>query len=147
MPGNTIGSDVALTNTKCPLSVAEWEMAVVLVAEDERSVRESVLEALADAGHTALDAADGEKAISILREHPEIELLFTDIHMPGAVDGIELAKIARRMRRDLKVLYATSHVQELLRDRGPIDPDQVVRKPYLPGQVVAAVAWALRRAD
>jgi CheY-like chemotaxis protein len=120
-------------------------MAVVLVAEDERTVRERVLEALADAGHTALEARSGEEALPLLHEHPEIELLFTDVHMPGAVDGIELAKIARRMRRDLKVLYATSHVQELLRDRGPIDPNQVVQKPYLPGQVVAAIEWALRR--
>lgn len=120
-------------------------MAVVLVAEDERTVRERVLEALADAGHTALEARSGEEAIPLLHEHPEIELLFTDVHMPGAVDGIELAKIARRMRRDLKVLYATSHVQELLRDRSPIDPNQVVQKPYLPGQVVAAIEWALRR--
>ena len=120
-------------------------MAVVLVAEDERTVRERVLEALADAGHTALEARSGEEALPLLHEHPEIELLFTDVHMPGAVDGIELAKIARRMRRDLKVLYATSHVQELLRDRSPIDPNQVVQKPYLPGQVVAAIEWALRR--
>jgi CheY-like chemotaxis protein len=120
-------------------------MAVVLVAEDERTVRERVLEALADAGHTALEARSGEEALPLLHEHPEIELFFTDVHMPGAVDGIELAKIARRMRRDLKVLYATSHMQELLRDRGPIDPNQVVQKPYLPGQVVAAIEWALRR--
>lgn len=122
-------------------------MAVVLVAEGERSLRESVLEALADAGHTGLEAANGEEAIPILRQHPEIELLFTDVHMPGTVDGIALAKIARRMRRDLKVLYATSHVQELLRDNGLIDPDQVVRKPYLPDQVVAAAEWALRRSE
>jgi len=122
-------------------------MAVVLVAEDERSVREGVVAALADAGHTALEAGSGEEAVPILRQHPEIELLFTDVHMPGAVDGIALAKIARRMRHDLKILYATTHVQELLRDRGPIDPNQVVRKPYLPEQVVAAAEWALRRPD
>lgn len=120
-------------------------MAVILVAEDERALRENVCEALADAGHTALEAGSGEAALPILREHPEIELLFTDVHMPGAVDGIELAKIARRMRRDVRILYATNHLQQLLRDGGPIDPGQVVRKPYVPEQVLAAVEWALRR--
>jgi len=82
----------------------------------ERNLREGVVEALADAGHTALEAESGEQAVPILRQHPEIELLFTDVHMPGTIDGIELAKITQRMRRDLKVLYATGHVQELLRD-------------------------------
>ena len=120
-------------------------MAVVLVAEDELSVREGVVEALADAGHTIVEAANGEEAAALLRQHPEIELLFTDVHMPGAINGVALAKIAQRMRPDLRVLYATSHVLELLRDRGPIEPDQIVRKPYLPGQVVAIAEWLLRR--
>lgn len=120
-------------------------MAVVLVAEDEPSVREGVVEALADAGHTIMEAASGEEAMALFRRHPEIELLFTDVHIPGAINGVALAKIAQRMRPDLKVLYATSRVMELLRDRGPIDPDQIVRKPYLPEQVVAAAEWLLRR--
>ena len=120
-------------------------MAVVLVAEDEFGMREGVVEALAAAGHTTVEAANGEEAVALLRQHPEIELLFADVHMPGAIDGVALAKIAQRMRPDLRVLYATSHVLELLRDRGPIDPGQIVRKPYLPGQVVAAAEWLLRQ--
>jgi CheY-like chemotaxis protein len=123
-----------LRSIPVPLLVAEQYMAVVLVAEDERAVREGVLEALADSGHTALEAGSGEEALPLLHEHPEIELLFADVHMPGAVDGIELAKIARRMRRDLRILYATSHVQELLRDRGPIDVNQSCRSPISRGR-------------
>ena len=83
---------------------------VVLVVEDEWLIRESLVEVLAQAGFRVLQAAHGEDALATMQEHgPAIDLLFTDIRMPGRLDGLELARRARALLPGLAILIASGN--------------------------------------
>ena len=99
----------------------------VLLVEDELLVREMAAEDLAEAGFEVTPASNGDEALAILRERADFDLLFTDIRMPGAIDGWELARQAREMISGLRVIYATG-----LGDAGDGlgQGECYVRKPY-----------------
>jgi CheY-like chemotaxis protein len=121
----------------------------ILVVEDDREVRELALAVLEEAGYRVLEAASGDDAYRLLLAHPDlrVDLLFTDVVMPGRLDGIDLANAARRLRPGLPVLYATGFAN-LVRDnreqdlRGP-----VLRKPYRPGELRRAILAMLEEVN
>lgn len=102
-------------------------MGRVLLVEDELLVREVAAEDLGEAGFDVTPASDGDEALAILRDNSQFDLLFTDIRMPGSTDGWELAREAKQLIPDLKVIYATG-----LGDAGEGlgDGECYVRKPY-----------------
>src|SRR3954466_5516892 len=81
----------------------------ILVVEDDRDVRKVALAVLEGAGYRVLEAASGDEAYQLLLDHPEmqIDLLFTDVVMPGRLDGIDLANAACALRPPLHGLLAT----------------------------------------
>ncbi|HVA12720.1 MAG TPA: PAS domain-containing protein [Stellaceae bacterium] len=81
---------------------------VLLVVEDEDRIREITTAGLIELGYTVLDAGSGATALRILKDHPEIDLLFTDIVMP-TMNGRQLAIEAQKLRPDLKVLFTTGY--------------------------------------
>ena len=83
----------------------------ILVAEDEAMLRIVAVETLKDEGFTVFEAGDGVSALEVLRDHPEIELLISDIKMPR-LGGYELAEGALALRPDLKVLFMTGYSTE-----------------------------------
>jgi CheY-like chemotaxis protein len=102
-------------------------MNTVLLVEDELLVRELASEDLADAGFEVTTASDGEEAINFLEEGRTFDLLFTDIRMPGIIDGWQLAEKAKVVIPGLRVIYATGLNEAA--DR--LDPNErYVRKPY-----------------
>ena len=114
----------------------------ILVVEDDRDVRELAIAVLEDAGYRVLEAASGDEAHRLLLAHPDlrIDLLFTDIVMPGPVDGIDLANAARALRPGLRVLYTTGFA-DLVRRHGDDElRGTVLRKPYRPGELRRAVS-------
>src|SRR5581483_12398668 len=80
---------------------------LVLVVEDEPLLRGLAVEAIADTGIACLQAANADEALSLLADHPEIGVLFTDVNMPGTMDGVSLAWSARRMRADMFVVVTS----------------------------------------
>ena len=82
-------------------------MPKALLVEDELLVREVAAEDLGDAGFDVVAASDGDEALGILREKTDFDLLFTDIRMPGNIDGWDLAREAKQMIPELRVIYAT----------------------------------------
>jgi CheY-like chemotaxis protein len=82
----------------------------VLVIEDEVSVRELVIEVLNDLGYRALQAADGPAGLQLLRASERIDLLVTDVGLPG-MNGRQVAEAARELRADLKVLFITGYAE------------------------------------
>src|SRR3990170_1947803 len=98
-----------------------------LLVEDEVLVREMAAEDLGEIGFAVTAASDGDEALAILREGAGFDLLFTDIRMPGSVDGWELAREAKKLIPGLRVIYATG-----LGDAGDglDDGECYVRKPY-----------------
>ena len=104
---------------------------MILVVEDDEGVRNHTLESLHDLGYRTLAAGNGRMALALLREHPEIQLLFTDVVLPDGMNGQQLAEEARRQRPDLKVLMTTGYARNAILHRGQVDPSvQLITKPF-----------------
>ena len=103
----------------------------ILVVEDEDDVRAYTVALLTDLGYGVLDAADASAALEILDQHPEIELLFTDVGLPGGINGRELADAARARRPDLRILFTTGYARDAIVHQGRLDAGvDLVAKPF-----------------
>ena len=117
----------------------------ILVVDDDREVREVVLAVLEGAGYRVIEAVSGDDAHRFLLAHPDlrIDLLFTDVLMPGRLDGIDLAHAARRLRPGLQVLFA-SGFPTLVRDHADQEiRHQVLRKPYRAAELCQVIEGLL----
>jgi signal transduction histidine kinase/CheY-like chemotaxis protein len=85
--------------------------AVVLVVEDELPIRMVIADVLSDLGYTVLEASDGRSGLKILEAGTLIDLLITDVGLPGGTNGRQLADAARQRRPDLKVLFITGYAE------------------------------------
>jgi CheY-like chemotaxis protein len=106
----------------------------VLVVEDVPQVRATAVRIMEDLGCTVFDAYSGHQALKLLQAHPEIEVLFADVRMPG-MSGTELAEAARRLRPDLRIVLTSGYV-------GPKDvPADIpfVPKPWRVDAIAEAV--------
>ena len=104
----------------------------VLVVEDERAVRELVVDVLADLGYRAIEAADGPEAVRLIQSAERIDLLVTDVGLPG-MNGRQLADQARSLRPGLKVLFITGYAEDAIfgDGSGTLDPGlQMLTKPF-----------------
>jgi PAS domain S-box-containing protein len=111
-------------------SLEARERGTVLVIEDEGAVRELVLEVLAELELVGLPARDGPSALKILRSEARVDLVVTDIGLPG-IDGRVLADSARELRPDLKFLFITGYAENAARTRGFLAPGMaMVTKPF-----------------
>ena len=99
---------------------------LLLVVEDEALGRQLVVLELEDAGYDVVEAETGDEALDALSRYPDIELLFTDIRLPGSLSGWDIAEHARAMRADLPIIYATGYSGELRLVPG----SELMRKPY-----------------
>jgi signal transduction histidine kinase/CheY-like chemotaxis protein len=103
----------------------------ILVVEDEDDVRTHAKEILNELGYRTLEADTGRRALQILQTHPEIQLLFTDVGLPGGMNGRQLAEAARRLRADLKVLMTTGYARNAIVHDSRVDPGvQLISKPF-----------------
>jgi CheY-like chemotaxis protein len=111
-------------------------MAKILAVEDEPLVRHLVVEALNDAGHTVLEAPDGEAALSIIRETPDLDLIVTDVRMPK-LDGFALAIAMQQLRPNLGVLFMTGYMGTQV----PVGllSAKVMQKPFDPDVLVGTI--------
>lgn len=84
--------------------------ATILIVEDEVLLRLAVADNLRDAGFTVFEASNADEAGEVLRSLKSIDLVFTDVHMPGSMDGEALARWIKSERPDLKVLVTSGKV-------------------------------------
>jgi len=99
--------------------------------EDNAPVREFAKTQLLYLGYRVLEAANGKDALAILREHPEIDLLFTDVVMPGGLNGRELAQEARKLYPALEVLFCSGYAESAVLHLGLLNEHvQLLNKPY-----------------
>ena len=111
-----------------PARAADGE--TVLVVEDEPSVRDLVVDVLADLGYRALQAADGPEGVRVLQSGERIDMLVTDVGLPG-MNGRQLADQARSLRPGLKVLFITGYAENAIFGEGHLDPGmQMLPKPF-----------------
>ena len=103
----------------------------ILVVEDDQDVRNYSCETLRELGYRVLDAENGQVGLQLLERHPEIQVLFTDIGLPGGMNGRQLADIAKKRKPDLRVLYTTAYARNAIVHDGRLDPGvQLLSKPY-----------------
>jgi PAS domain S-box-containing protein len=103
----------------------------VLVVEDDPDVRTYTSSLVRELGYRVLTAADGAAALDLLETDPEVQLLFTDVGLPGGLNGRQLADRARQIRPQLKVLYTTGYARDAIVHEGRLDPGvEVVFKPF-----------------
>jgi PAS domain S-box-containing protein len=103
----------------------------VLVVDDEALVRTLVTEVLEELGYTAIEAADGAAGLKVLRSDVTIDLLISDVGLPGGMNGRQMADAARRERPDLKVLFITGYADGAVMGDGQLEPGMhLITKPF-----------------
>jgi len=115
----------------------------VLVVEDNDDVRELAVSVLGLAGYAVLSAASGEQALGVLEDGAQVDLLFTDVIMPGGMNGLELVEKARALRPGLPVLVTTGYMDDLP-DRGRAGEFTILAKPYRHEALLDEVKGALK---
>jgi signal transduction histidine kinase/PAS domain-containing protein len=114
---------------------------VVLVIDDEAMVRMLVVEVLNEAGYATLQAGDGPSGLTILESDAKIDLLITDVGLPGGMNGRQVADAARRTRPDLKVLFITGYAENAAVGNGLLDPGMaVITKPFAVSDLAAKIS-------
>ena len=103
----------------------------ILVVEDDDGVRAAVTDLLSELGYTVLKAANAEEALTILKAGAHVDLLFTDVVMPGNIPTRELARRAKDSRPNLRVLFTSGYTQNAIVHNGKLDDDVfLLSKPY-----------------
>lgn len=116
----------------------------ILVVEDETIIRWAVADALRDAGYSVIEAVNGDEAVSIIRIGVPLDLVFSDVRMPGSLDGLALLDTIKRSVPQLPVLLTSGHCDPTLAlDRGAA---RFVQKPYDLATVLAIVEDELGKA-
>jgi CheY-like chemotaxis protein len=104
----------------------------VLVIDDEPTVRMLIVEVLEEAGYAALEAEDGPSGMEILQSDARIDLLITDVGLPGGMNGRQVADAARAARPGLKVLFVTGYAENAAVGNGHLEPGmEVMTKPFV----------------
>jgi DNA-binding NtrC family response regulator len=117
----------------------------VLVVEDEPLVRMVAADALADRGIMAWEAGDADEALHVLGTHPNIGLVFTDVNMPGDMDGLDLAHEVSQRRPDVSLIVTSGAVA--VKDEELPDSGTFLPKPYPTERMVSIVASKLDEQD
>ncbi len=117
----------------------------ILVTEDEDDIRELAITILANNGYKILKAANAKQAIDILANpDTHIDLLFTDIIMPGDMNGVQLAIRALVLRPDIKILFTTGFIKSSIPDINLLDEYTVLNKPYQKNKLLCTVQTVLK---
>jgi CheY-like chemotaxis protein len=135
--------------------IAAGQGETILVVEDEPAVRDYAVASLRELGYRVLAAADGKAALRVLAREEAVALLFTDVGLPGGMNGPELAEAARargpelaeaaRARRPgLKVVYTTGYARNAIVHGGVLDPGmELLPKPFSYGALAAKIRLVL----
>ena len=116
----------------------------ILVVEDDPFVRSSVILRVESLGYKVVLAVDGREAVMKLRTNPEIDMLFTDIVMPGGMSGWEVAELAQQMRPGLPTVFTSGYALEALVDQGRAPVKSIVlTKPYRKAELAHRLREAL----
>ncbi|WP_137171352.1 response regulator [Massilia sp. HP4] len=122
-------------------------LETLLVVEDEDDVRSSTSGILSALGYRVLEAEDAAQAAAIVESGRHIDLVFTDVIMPGAVSSLQLRDIVRHHLPECQILYTSGYAEGVLAHEGKVDASvHLLQKPYHPDALSARIRHLLRRA-
>ena len=110
-------------------------LPIVLVVEDELLLRMRAVDMVQDAGYTSIEAVDADAALAVLESRSDIALLFTDIQMPGSMDGLELARAVTKRWPPIKIILVSGQLS-LAKGEIPLD-SLFFAKPLISSEMVA----------
>jgi PAS domain S-box-containing protein len=117
---------------------------VILLVEDDELVRRYGQDQLESLGYRVVTAENGPQALAILQQRADIDLLFTDVIMPGGMSGRDLADTAQQLRPGLKVLYTSGYTENAIVHQGRLDPGvQLLSKPYRRAELAQKIRAAI----
>jgi CheY-like chemotaxis protein len=120
----------------------------ILVAEDDDAVRATVVELISDLGYRVLTARDASSALNVLESGIAIDLLFTDVVMPGKLRSTELARMARERQPQIAVLFTSGYTENSIVHGGRLDAGlELLSKPYSREQLARTLRQLLGRAS
>jgi len=122
-------------------------LETILVVEDEEDVRSSTCGILSALGYEVLEAGDAAQAAAIIESGRHIDLVFSDVIMPGPLSSLQLGEIVRRTLPECEVLYTSGYAEGVLAHEGKLDTSvHLLQKPYHPEALSARIRHLLRRA-
>jgi PAS domain S-box-containing protein len=141
------GSEAALTADEAgPIPEGGTE-ETILVLEDDDDVRTYSVECLRELGYRVVEAHDGPSALRLLERQTRVDLLFTDVVLPGGMTGAQVAAQARELRPGLKVLFTTGYARNAIVHQGRLDKGvQLITKPFGYSDLAAKVRDILDQA-
>lgn len=141
LPRN-FGEETAQPGRVAALAVTGTE--TVLVVDDDEIVRATVASMLEDLGYTVVVASGGREALAVLKQRGNVDLLFTDVVMPGAISGRQLAERAVEIVPKLRVLFTSGYTENAIVHNGRLDAGvELLSKPYGREQLAAKVRRVL----
>ena len=127
---------------------AEGGTGLILVVEDDALVRNYVITQIRSLGYRTLSAANACEALRLIQADPAINLLFTDVIMPGSMNGRMLGEEALQMRTGLKLLYTSGYTENAIVHHGRLDPGVLLlAKPYRKADLARMIRLALIAAE
>ena len=118
------------------------KMPAVLIVEDEPLVRLGAVNIIEDAGFEVIEAASADEAIRILEWRSDVRVVFTDIHMPGSMDGLKLAHAVRNRWPPIKIIVTSG--RDLIADQVLPEGGRFFAKPYNTIEILGALReWAI----
>jgi CheY-like chemotaxis protein len=112
----------------------------VLIIDDEPTIRMLIVDTLGELGYACAEATDGPAGLKILQSSDRIDLLITDVGLPGGLNGRQVADAARTLRPDLKILFITGYAENAVLNHGHIERGmEVLTKPFPVGDLVSRV--------
>jgi signal transduction histidine kinase len=138
------GPAVAPEETAAPAGAAG--VATILVVEDEPDVRSTTVALLAALGYRVLEAGDASAAAELIESGAAIDLLFSDVIMPGRMSAYELGELVKRKLPQAQILYTSGYAEGVIAHGGKLDPSvSLLQKPYHADMLAARVRHLLRR--
>jgi len=123
---------------------AESLKETILLVEDDEEVNRFATEVLREEGYDVVSTHEGSSALRLLDANPHIKMLFTDVVLPGGMNGRQIADEARRRRPGLKVLFATGYTRNAIIHQGRLDADvELLTKPFTPDDLIKKVRQIL----
>jgi CheY-like chemotaxis protein len=127
LSGSAIAPSLQQTDVEAPHGAGE----AVLVIDDEPTIRMLICEVLDTFGYRGFEAGDGPSGLRVLQSQAKIDLLITDVGLPGGMNGRQVADAARSLRPGLKVLFITGYAETAVLGAGGLDPGmEILTKPF-----------------
>jgi signal transduction histidine kinase/ActR/RegA family two-component response regulator len=137
-------TDAAVEKPATPAATVAGGAETILVVDDEIAIQDNVAEILSTLGYRVLTASSADEGATVLRQHRRIDLLFTDVIMPGTMNSPQLAEVARQLHPEIQVLFTSGYSENAVIQDGRLKQGvTLLNKPYSGDELARAIRGAL----